>query len=263
MPDQTDYPCTFDGLMKVVSYLRGDDGCPWDRKQTAQSMRSSVLEECYELLEAIDNEDPSEIISELGDLIFNLAFQIHLGTESGTFEEADVFQSVISKLVRRHPHVFGDGKISDADQVLNRWQSLKKAEREEGMSIMNSVPSKMPALVYAQTLQNRAAGAGFDWEDVSGVVEKITEEITELNNATDADEQERELGDLLFSIVNLARWLDIDAESALRTADSRFRTRYELMEKLSHKHGLVLEALSVDEKDRLWQKAKRVLDAGA
>ena len=174
------------------------------------------MEECHELVEAMDEGKAKEVAEELGDVVFHVAFQIRIWGDEGEFGESDVFGSVIEKLVRRHPHVFGGEKVSGADQVLGTWQSLKAAERDASASIMDGVPSGMPALAYSQALQSRAAGVGFDWEEQAGVAEKVVEEVAELGAAADADERERELGDMLFSIVNLARWLRVDAESALR-----------------------------------------------
>ena len=195
---KTDFPHTFDGLMALVTHLRGPEGCPWDREQTARSMRRYVMEECHELVEAMDEGKAKEVAEELGDVVFHVAFQIRIWGDEGEFGESDVFGSVIEKLVRRHPHVFGGEKASGADQVLGTWQSLKAAERDASASIMDGVPSGMPALAYSQALQSRAAGVGFDWEEPAGVAEKVVEEVAELGAAADADERERELGDMLF-----------------------------------------------------------------
>ena len=258
---QTEFPHTFDGLMALVTHLRGPEGCPWDREQTARSMRRYVMEECHELLEAMDEGVPSEVAEELGDVVFHVAFQVRIWADEGGFGESDVFGSVIEKLVRRHPHVFGGEAASGAEQVLGKWQALKAAERDPSASIMDGVPGGMPALAYSQALQGRAAGVGFDWEEPAGVADKVVEEVAELAKAADADERERELGDLLFSIVNLARWLSVDAESALRGAASRFRSRYELMETISREQGRDFAGLSSDDKDVLWRKAKASLVA--
>ena len=258
---QTDFPHTFDGLMALVTHLRGPEGCPWDREQTARSMRRYVMEECHELLEAMDEGQAKEVAEELGDVVFHVAFQIRIWADEGGFGEPDVFGSVIEKLVRRHPHVFGGETASGAAQVLGKWQSLKAAERGPSASIMDGVPGGMPALAYSQALQGRAAGVGFDWEEPAGVADKVVEEVAELAKAADEDEQERELGDLLFSIVNLARWLGVDAESALRGAASRFRSRYELMETISREQGRDFAGLSPDEMDALWRRAKASLVA--
>ena len=261
MNDTAEYTSTFDGLMKLVVRLRGPDGCPWDQEQTRRSMKRYVLEECYELLDAIDEGDGAELVGELADVMFHLAFQIHLGVEEEGFTETDVFQAAIEKLIRRHPHVFGDEVASDAREVESRWHTIKSAERPDAdRSILDGVPPELPALARAQALQERAAWAGFDWEDIEGVVEKVAEEISELRSARDAAEKEAEFGDLLFSIVNLGRWLKLDAEGALREADARFRKRFALMEKASRDMGADFRDMSPAEKERLWQEAKRLTD---
>ena len=254
------FPPTFAGLQSLVARLRGPEGCPWDREQTAASMRHFVLEETYELLEAIDDGDPGPLTEELGDVMFHLAFHVHLAKEEGHFDEADVFESVIAKLVRRHPHVFGDTKASGAQDVLDSWQDLKRAEKGEDdeSSILDGIPKSMPALAQAQVIQQRAAGVGFDWEDPSGVLDKVTEELAELADVEDEAEREREMGDILFSVVNAARWMHIDSEAALRAADERFRQRFATMERLGRERGVDLKSLDLDAKEALWQEAKRL-----
>ncbi len=257
------FPPTFDGLQALVAGLRGPDGCPWDREQTAASMRSYVLEETYELLEAIEGGDSGPLVEELGDVMFHLAFHVQIAREDGRFDEADVFESVIGKLVRRHPHVFGDRKVSGAREALDSWQDLKRAERPEDddRSILDGVPRSLPALAQAQVIQQRAAGVGFDWDDSGGALDKVAEEVAEVAHAVCEEERERELGDLLFSIVNAARWMGIDAEAALRGADARFRERFAGMERMSRERGLDLKSLDIDGKEALWQEAKRLTDA--
>ncbi len=252
-----EFPATFEGLMTLVRRLRGPKGCPWDRDQTSQSMRRHLLEESYELIEAIDEGDAAKLKEELGDVLFHLAFQVHLGGEGGSFGEPEVFRSVIDKLVRRHPHVFGDESASSPDEAISRWDAVKTSERGGAPgSILDTVPKASPALFYAQVLQERAARIGFDWEDVQGVLGKVAEELEELRDAETAEQREGELGDILFSIVNLSRWLDLDAEAALRGADERFRRRFQRMEQLSRDGGASLGEMSLDGKEALWQQAK-------
>ena len=254
-----DYPSTFEGLLRLTARLRSSDGCPWDREQTRGSMKRYILEECYELLDAIDEGDAAKLADELGDAMFNLAFQIQLGREEGAFDEGRVFRTVIDKLVRRHPHVFGDSEASDAREVEINWHAIKRAEQESpATSILESVPQELPALAHAQVLQERAARTGFDWEDIQGVLRKVGEELQELNLADGDLAREAELGDILFSIVNLARWLRLSAEDALRKADSRFRKRFTLMERLSTDRGLSFDSLAREEKESLWQEAKEL-----
>jgi tetrapyrrole methylase family protein/MazG family protein len=251
------YPTTFDGLMQLVTHLRGPEGCPWDREQTRASMRSNVREESHELLDAIDEDDAAKLVEELGDVLFHVAFQVLLGIESGEFTEKDVFGAVIAKLVRRHPHVFADADVSDSDEVLSRWHAIKRQERsDEGGSVLDGVPRSLPALAHAQTVQHRAARVGFDWDDLDGVIDKVKEEVDELRAADDQAKREAEVGDLLFSLVNVCRWMETDAETALRESSGRFQQRFERMERTSAERGLRFEDLPLDDKEALWQEAK-------
>jgi tetrapyrrole methylase family protein/MazG family protein len=229
------FPHTFDGLMALVTRLRGPEGCPWDGEQTRRSMARYVLEECYELLEAIEEGDDGGVVEEVGDLMFHLAFQVQLGKEETTFDEDSMFGSVIDKLTRRHPHVFGAARVSGSQDVVDNWQALKREERAgTDASALSGVPGELPALAHAQIIQERAAGIGFD--------------------------REAELGDVLFSIVNASRWMGLDAEVALRGASARFRRRFTLMEQLGRERGTPLEGLTLDQKEALWQESKRLLD---
>ena len=258
----TNYPSSFDGLMALVAHLRGPDGCPWDHEQTRASMRNYVREESHELLDAIDEDDAAKIAEELGDVLFHAAFQLMLGAETGEFGEEDVFGGVIEKLVRRHPHVFGDVEVRGSADVLPRWYDIKRQERsDEDSSVLDGVPSSLPALAHAQTIQQRAARVGFDWDDLDGVLRKVVEEVAELREAEDNARARAELGDLLFSVVNACRWLETDAETALRESSDRFRRRFEHMERASAERGVDFEALTLDEKEALWQKAKRSVDS--
>ena len=251
------YPSTFDGLLELVARLRGQDGCPWDKEQTRDSMKRYLLEECYELIEAIDERNTGKLVEELGDVLFHMASQVQMGVEDGALTGGQVFQTVNDKLVRRHPHVFGDARVSSAREVESRWHDIKQSEAADTTaSVLEGIPTVLPALSYAQLLQERAARAGFDWEDVEGVVQKVVEELDELGKASTADEREREMGDVLFSLVNLCRWLGMDAEGSLRGADARFRRRFELMEGLSVERGRPFDALAMEEREALWQEAK-------
>ena len=251
-----DFPPTFDGLLRLVKRLREPGGCPWDREQTRQTMKRYVMEECYELIDAMESDEPREIAEEIGDVAFNLAFQIQLAKENGEFEESAVFSTVIEKLTRRHPHVFADVEVSGSSEVLDNWRKIKKAERGGDQGALSGVPSALPALNHAQAIQDRAAGVGFDWEDQEGVLAKVSEELDELARADTPEEREAELGDLLFSIVNAARWMDIDAESALRGTANRFRHRFRSMEQMVEKDGVTLAELDLDTKEALWQQSK-------
>lgn len=263
-PAAADFEPTFDGLLALVDRLRGPDGCPWDRKQTRESFRDQFLEEAYELIEALDGGDPAAIAEETGDVLLHTAFQIQLGREAGEFDDADVLGSLIEKLVRRHPHVFeptgDDGDDPDAERVLANWDDIKRAEKPDGTrrSAMDGVPVALPSLATAHDLQRKAARTGFDWDDMAGVIAKVREEIGELDRASSTEETEAEFGDLLFSLVNVARWLNLDAETALRKANQRFAARFRAMEVLADERGQGFKALSLDEKEFLWQEAKRI-----
>lgn len=255
------YPNTFEGLLQLVAHLRSPIGCPWDIEQSQESLKQYLLEECYELLDAIDKGCSDGIVDEIGDLLFNLAFQIQLKVEKQTTTSQKVFLSIIEKLKRRHPHVFGKERASNVQQVESNWSSIKRAEQtNEEAYFLSGVPKNMPALSYAQTLQQKASYTGFDWKNIQGVMEKIHEEVEELRESQSHEDKEQELGDLLFSIVNLGRWIGTDAESALRKASTRFRSRFDLMEKLSRKKGKSFDELSSDQKELLWETAKTILN---
>ncbi len=257
--DDQDYPASFDGLLQLVERLRGPQGCPWDRQQTRDSLKPQFLEECYELLEAMDQGDASRLLEELGDVLLHVAFQLQLARERGEFTGADVFRQLIAKLVRRHPHVFGDVQVASAEEVVSNWQAIKGQEQAgTEASILDGVPRQMPALAYAQAVQERAARVGFDWEDFQGVLAKVVEELREVEAASPGAEREKELGDLLFSLVNASRWLGVDAEGALRQADARFYRRFVAMERLCRQRGLSFKDLPMQEKEALWQEAKRL-----
>lgn len=257
--DNQDYPASFDGLLQLVERLRGPQGCPWDRQQTRDSLKPQFLEECYELLEAMDQGDASRLLEELGDVLLHVAFQLQLARERGEFTGADVFRQLIAKLVRRHPHVFGDVQVASAEEVVSNWQAIKGQEQAgTKASILDGVPRQMPALAYAQAVQERAARVGFDWEDFQGVLAKVVEELREVEAASPGAEREKELGDLLFSLVNASRWLGVDAEGALRQADARFYRRFVAMERLCRQRGLSFKDLPMQKKEALWQEAKRL-----
>ena len=258
LPHDATFSNTFDGIHKLTSTLRGPDGCPWDKDQTLESLSHLFLEECYELVEAIEQDDAAKMAEELGDVLFHAASQIAIAEETGAFTGDEVFQSVIAKLVRRHPHVFGDAVMEDASQAVPRWDQLKRQEiAGTGRSILDGVPKAMPALAYAQSVQGRAARMGFDWDDFSGVIDKVAEEVRELESAGSDSEREEEFGDLLFSLVNAARWLDIEAETALRGANRKFYARFTAMERIARERGLDLDAMSIEGMEELWQQVKQ------
>ena len=260
MSQTESYPSSFDGLLEILARLRGPDGCPWDREQTRHSLKRQFVEEVFELLEAIDQDDADLMAEELGDVLLHLAYQLRMGEETGDFRSTEVFAKLVEKLVRRHPHVFGGAIARDAREVEASWEAIKRREREETQdedaSMLRGVPKGMPSLAYAQTIQVRAARTGFDWDDYRGVLEKVSEELGELAETETEPERERELGDLLFSIVNAARWLDLDAEGALRKANARFYQRFARMEALSRQRGLSFLDLPMEHKESLWREAK-------
>ena len=250
----------FQVLVDIVERLRAPGGCPWDREQTHASLKRNLLEECYEVLEAIDSGDPRKLSEELGDLLVQVAFHAQIATETGEFDLTDVVSRINTKLVRRHPHVFGDAKVTDAREVERNWERLKAEEKgNEGVtnSPVDGIPKDLPSLTYAQLMQDRVGRAGFEWEELSGVLAKVVEEVEELRAASDPKEKTHELGDLFFSLVNLSRWLNVHAEDALRQANHRFRGRYLMMEELANGRGLHFDQLSLADQEELWQEAKK------
>ena len=249
-------------FLSTVARLRAPGGCPWDQEQTHQSLRPGLLQETYEVLAALDEQDDDKLCEELGDLLMQIAMHAQIATEEGAFTFSNVVNGIDSKLKRRHPHVFGDLDVRDTDEVLRNWEAIKARERDSGAvseahrSRLDGLPITLPALARAQALSDRAARAGFDWPDVEGVLDKLAEEIGELRSAGDSSERAQELGDLLFTLVNVARWLDIDAESALRGACDRFTERYSEMERFALDKGVHLDDLTAAELDRLWERSK-------
>jgi tetrapyrrole methylase family protein / MazG family protein len=252
---------SFEAFLEVVAHLRAPNGCPWDREQTHQSLRSDLLEETYEALAALDSADPESMREEFGDLILLILLQAQIASDYGEFTIADVLRGIHTKIIRRHPHVFGEVELKDNQAVLQNWEKLKAEERKENgketNSLLDGVVSALPALVRAQIYQKRAARMGFDWPNVNGVLAKVDEEIAEVQTASDDDERASEIGDLLFAVVNLARWFNIDAESALRSANDRFYRRFSYIESTARDHGRSVADYSLDELEVFWQEAKR------
>jgi tetrapyrrole methylase family protein/MazG family protein len=252
----------------TVARLRAPDGCPWDREQTHRTLRPNLLEETYETLAALDAEDDDKVCEELGDLLMQIAMHVQIATEEGAFKFADVIGAIDAKLKRRHPHVFGDLEVRGTAEVLRNWEAIKASERASSgeedahRSRLGGVPVTLPALARAQALGDRAARTGFDWPDLEGVLAKVGEEIAELRGVEDPEARAQELGDLLFTMVNVARWLGVDAESALRGTCDRFTHRYTEMEQAASALGRDLADLSLDEQDALWDRAKREEGSG-
>jgi tetrapyrrole methylase family protein/MazG family protein len=245
-------------MLEVIEALRAPDGCPWDREQTPKTLRPYLLEETYELLEAIDLDDPEEMSEELGDVLLQVFMHHAIAQEQGRFTIADVAHHATAKMINRHPHVFGDVEAATAEQVLANWEGLKgKEKRKRGrVSALEGAPKTLPALAWALSLQKRAARVGFDWPDDQGVVDKVAEEAAELAREESKERQEEELGDLLFSLVNLARRLRINPEDALRQSSRRFYGRFEAMERAARDAGRDVRDMSPEELDDLWREAK-------
>jgi tetrapyrrole methylase family protein/MazG family protein len=247
----------FATLVDIIARLRASDGCPWDREQTHSSLRENLLQECYEVLEALDESDSKKLCHELGDLLMQIVLHVQIATEAGEFELGDVINSINTKLIHRHPHVFGSLKVKDVDEVLVNWEALKKEERGTDTSMLSHVPQEMPALSYSQEIQDRAARVGFDWEDIGGVIDKLAEEVSEFKQADSQERKGREFGDLMFTLANIARRLGIDLESALRQANRRFYQRFSCMEELCGQRGVNFADLSFDQQNALWEEAKK------
>ncbi len=250
----------FATLVDIVAKLRAPDGCPWDREQTHSSLRENLLEECYEVLEALDSSDPRKLCDELGDLLLQVVLHAQIATEAGEFKLEDVINNISAKLIHRHPHVFGSLMVKDAKEVVFNWEVLKQGERPPNTSILVSVPKQMPALAYSQEIQRRVALVGFDWEDIDGVIDKLVEEVREFNQADNQQQKEQEFGDLLFTLVNIARRMGVDLEGVLRQTNQRFYHRFFFLEEVCRQRGISLSELSFDEQNALWEEAKNNIE---
>ena len=251
---------TLEPLTDIMARLRAPDGCPWDILQTHASLRSNLVEEVYEVIEAIDLEDDELLCEELGDLLLQIIFHARMAEESGSFSMQDVIDGICSKLIRRHPHVFGQISVRDAGEVILNWEQIKKEEKKERKSLLDGVPKDLPALMGACKLQQKAAKAGFDWDDIEPVWGKLDEEIAELKQAIqqqDSGHTEEELGDVLFSVVNLARFLKVDAETALRLTNGKFKQRFSHVEARVKASGHSWKEFTLEELDAFWEEAKR------
>lgn len=250
----------FETMVGVIAHLRSPEGCPWDRKQTHSSLRENLLSECYEALETLQEGDNAGLCEELGDLLLQIVLHAQIAREAGEFNIGDVIRGITAKIIHRHPHVFGSRKVRDAEEVMKNWEALKEEEREVGVSMLEGVPREMPALGYSQEVQKRVARRGFDWADYEGVITKLAEEVQELRQEESPARREEEFGDLLFSLVNAARWLGVDSEAALRGANRRFYRRFTYMEKICRQRGISFEELSPEEQNVLWEEAKQEVE---
>ena len=269
MKDAKETAAKFLELLDVMRKLRAPGGCPWDREQDYLSLRRYIIEEAYELIEAIESGKTRNVCEESGDLLLQVVFVSCIAEEEGEFDIADVMSALVTKLVRRHPHVFGDVHVDGSDDVLKNWEQIKVQERKEkheDASLLAGVPRGLPSLLRAYRMQERAAKVGFDWPkgDPAPVFAKVGEEIAELKEAladpaATKEKIDEEMGDLLFAVVNMARHLDVDPESALQAANAKFADRFRAVEKLAEARGLIMEETSLDDLDKLWVEAKEAI----
>lgn len=253
-----------DDLLDIMSILRAPGGCPWDAEQTHESIKSNFIEETYEVIEAINKNDKELLKEELGDVLLQVAFHSEMEKEKGNFTFDDVADGVCKKLIERHPHVFSTVKVESVDEVLSNWDTIKrksKSQKTQGSSMLK-VPKELPALMRAQKIQSKAKKAGFDWENISGALQALESEIKELRQAIDLNNQasiEDEMGDVLFSCVNVSRFIDVDSEQALTKSNEKFISRYLLVEKFADERGINMKETPIDELDKLWDEAKKTL----
>ncbi|HSV31499.1 MAG TPA: nucleoside triphosphate pyrophosphohydrolase [Atribacteraceae bacterium] len=260
--DEKSTEVLFRELLETVDILRGEGGCPWDREQTRETLKQLMVEEVYEALEAIDRQDDAELMEELGDMLLHIVFHARIGQEEGSFTMADVLRTIVSKMKKRHPHVFGSEAVAGVDGVLVNWERIKGKEKERE-SMLSSLPRHLPALVWANAIQSRVARVGFDWKNAEAVADKVEEEWKELREAWRSEDGKRieaEWGDLAFTLVNLARHLKVDPEEALRKTCHRFKERFAMMEGAVRREGKNLVDVSFEELDKLWDNAKENLD---
>ena len=246
-------------MIKIMSALRGKKGCPWDREQTMESLKPFIVEEAYEVLEAIDEKNPEAVKEELGDLLFQIVFQCQIAKEKGEFEMSDVIEKIGRKMIARHPHVFGDADYRTSAEVLVHWEAQKKLEGKQRESLLEGVPKTLPALLRAHRLQDRASRVGFDWDKIDDVMKKLDEEIGEFREAMEKKQEdaiEEELGDVLFMLVNISRFIGVNPEDALRKTISKFISRFRYIEMAAADSGRKLADMTLAEMDALWDEAK-------
>lgn len=254
---------TIDDLLNIMRILRSPEGCPWDREQDHKSIRNCLIEETYEAVEAIDNDDPELLKEELGDVLLQVLFHAQLESEENRFDFSDVVNGIAQKMVIRHPHVFGNAVVADSDEVLVNWDAIKKETKQQTTQteVLRSVSKALPALIRSQKVQHKAAKVGFDWPDISGALDKVTEETVELKEAIASGDPEHcsdELGDLLFSVVNVSRFLKVEPEQALSKSCEKFISRFESVERLAKERGINMETSSLEMLDSLWNEAKAI-----
>lgn len=252
---------SFESFAEIIAHLRAPDGCPWDKEQTHESLRKHLLEEAYEAITAIDSGDFVDMREEFGDLLLQIVLQSQIANEKQNFNVNEVVQGIYSKIVRRHPHVFGDLQLNDVDGVLANWEKLKEQERKDKKQekgLLDGVAIAIPALEQAQEYQDRAARVGFDWPEIEGVLDKIKEEIDEIKHAETDFELASEIGDLFFVLVNFARWKKVDAESVLRTTNMKFKKRFAYVEQGAKKQERSISDMTLEEMDTLWNEGKKL-----
>lgn len=251
----------FEKLVNIVDTLMGENGCPWDKAQTRETLKPYIIEESYEVLEALDEGNPDKIMDELGDLLYQIMFHAKISSLKNEFDIRDVIQSLNEKMVRRHPHIFADGKLQSPDQVIHQWEEIKKQEKNnrDHKSVLDSVPHHLPSLLRAQKLQKKAAKHGFDWNRIDEVFAKLDEEIAEFKEAVLTGKNEEiagELGDILFALVNISRFKKIEAEEALRTTNNKFSRRFKHIEEKVARSGKEMKDVPLEELEKYWQEAK-------
>lgn len=252
-----------DDLVAIIKVLRAPGGCPWDREQTHESIKKNFIEETYEVVEAINKQSTDMLREELGDVLLQIVLHSEMESENGNFSFDDVVNDIVQKLVVRHPHVFGEVVANNTAEALNSWDAVKlktKGQKNQTESML-SVPRELPALMRAQKIQHKAAKIGFDWDNVGGAVDKLYEEIDELKTAMEQGKRfdiEDEFGDVLFSCVNIARSIDVDSEEALTASTDKFMSRFSLVEQMASEQGIDMKSSSIEELDRLWDKAKKI-----
>lgn len=253
---------TMQDLMDIMARLRGEHGCPWDKEQTPETLKPYVIEEAYEVIDAIDRNNRQDIIEELGDLLLQIVFHCRIGQEHGDFDMGDVIDGICDKMIRRHPHIFGGVKVENTGEVLKNWEDIKREEKDikTQAQSMRNLPKTLPALMLAFKVQEKAARVGFDWDDVKDAMEKVQEEMSELREVykgKDGDKIREEMGDLLFAAVNVARFLDINPELALRDATRKFIRRFDYVEQAAANSDRNLQDMTLEEMDILWERGKK------
>ncbi|MDI3481200.1 MAG: tetrapyrrole methylase family protein / MazG family protein [Tepidanaerobacteraceae bacterium] len=253
---------TMQDLINIMDRLRGEQGCPWDKAQTRDSLKPYVIEEAYEVVDAIDKNNKEDLIEELGDLLLQIVFHCRLAKERGEFDITDVIDGICDKMMRRHPHIFGDVKVKNADEVLKNWEDIKREEKDMKSQAqgMESLPKTLPALMLAFKVQEKAARVGFDWDNAEDAMKKVAEEMDELKEVykgKNGDKIREEMGDLLFAVVNVARFLDVNPELALRDATRKFIRRFNYVEQAAAKSDRKLQEMTLEEMDILWEQGKK------